>query len=247
MLRDLRRLLRTYGLKMRETTDPEAVRKAALTDVSALLVAALGVPPDHFVYEGKAYTPASFRDTFVSPGLSERYVMLMNDPRRPYHKMYRVEGSRNAADGRDWTFLNLSCDELEALGLASLQAGDRFYFTCDTNEDALPEAGVYDSKLFPRDPLPEMTKSELFDSRDISSAHAMAMCGVKLAVDGSIDYWISENSFGLGRGADGYVQLDAAWWRRFMFRMAVDRKYLSEEQLRMTGGTPEVIPYWNLY
>ena len=247
LLRDLRRLLRTYGLKMRETTDPEAVRKAAMKDVSSLLVAALGTPPEAFVYEGKSYTPASFRDAFVAPGLSDRYVMLMNDPRRPYHRMYRVEGSRNAADGTDWTFLNLPCDELEALGLASLDAGDRFYFTCDTNEDALPEAGVYDSKLFPRDPLPEMTKSELFDSRDISSAHAMAMCGVKRAPDGSIQYWISENSFGLGRGADGYVQLDAEWWRRFMFRMAVDRRYLSEDQLRQTGQTPELIPCWNLY
>ena len=27
----------------------------------------------------------------------------------------------------------------------------------------------------------------------------------------------------------------------------VDRRYLSEEQLRMTGGSPETIPYWNLY
>ena len=247
LLRDLRRLLRAYGMKMRETTDPEMVRKAAMKDVSSLLVAALGTPPESFEFEGKTYTPASFRDAFVAPDLSDRYVMLMNDPRRPYHRMYRVEGSRNAADGKDWTFLNLPCDELEALGLASLEAGDRFYFTCDTNEDALWKEGVYDSHLFPRDPLPEMTKSELFDSRDISSAHAMAMCGVKRAPDGTIRYWMTENSFGLGRGADGYVQLDADWWRRFMFRMAIDRRYLSEDQLRQTGQTPELIPYWNLY
>ena len=247
LLRDLRRLLRAYGMKMRETTDPEGLRRAAMEDVKSLLTAALGTPPESFEFEGKTYTPASFRDAFVPTGLSDRYVMLMNDPRRPYHRMYRVEGSRNAADGTDWTFLNLPCNELEALGVASLEAGDRFYFTCDTNEDALWKEGVYDSHLFPRDPLPEMTKSELFDSRDITSAHAMAMCGVKRAPDGTILYWISENSFGLGRGADGYVQLDAAWWRRFMFRMAVDRRYLSEDQLRMTGGNPETIPYWNLY
>ena len=247
LLRDLRRLLRAWGLRLRETTDPEAVRRAAMEDVTSLLTAALGTPPEKFDFEGKTYTPASFRDAFVAPDLSDRYVMLMNDPRRPYHRMYRVEGSRNAADGTDWTFLNLPCEELEALGLASLEAGDRFYFTCDTNEDALWKEGVYDSHLFPRDPLPEMTKSELFDSRDITSAHAMAMCGVKRAPDGGIRYWIAENSFGLGRGADGYVQLDAGWWRRFMFRMTVDRRHLSEDQLRQTGQTPELIPYWNLY
>ena len=104
LLRDLRRLLRAYGLRMRETTDPEAVRAAALKDVTSLLVAALGTPPETFAFEGKTYTPASFRDAFVAPGLSDRYVMLMNDPRRPYHRMYRVEGSRNAADGKDWTW-----------------------------------------------------------------------------------------------------------------------------------------------
>jgi aminobenzoyl-glutamate utilization protein B len=248
LLQELRRQLRAYGLKMRETTDPEAVRAAALEEISRILVRALGNPPEEFVFEGQRYTPASFRDAFVASGLSERYVMLMNDPRRPYHKMYRVEGSRNAADGRDWTFLNLPCEELEALGLASLEAGDRFYFTCDTNMDALPEEGVYDSRLFPRDSLLQMGKAELFDSRDVTSTHAMAMCGVKCTPDKSgIEYWVAENSFGLGRGADGYIQMDAAWWRRFMFRMAIDRRYLSEDQLRMTGGTPETIPYWNLY
>jgi aminobenzoyl-glutamate utilization protein B len=248
LLQELRRQLRAYGLRIRETTDPEAVRAAALEEISGILVRALGNPPEEFVFEGERFTPASFRDKYIAPGLSDRYVMLMNDPRRPYHKMYRVEGSRNAADGRDWTFLNLPCEELEALGLASLEAGDRFYFTCDTNQDALPEPGVYDSRLFPRDSLLQMTKAELFDSRDVTSAHAMAMCGVKRTPDGAgIDYWVAENSFGLVRGADGYIQMDAAWWRRFMFRMAIDRRYLSEDQLRMTGGTPELIPYWNLY
>lgn len=248
LLQALQHQLRAYGLKIRNTTDPGAVRAAALEEISRMLVQALGHPPEEFVYEGKHYTPASFRDAFVAPGLSQRYVMLMNDPRRPYHKMYRVEGSRNAADGRDWTFLNLPCEELEALGIASLEAGDRFYFTCDTNMDALPEEGVYDSRLFPRDSLLRMDKAELFDSRDVASTHAMAMCGVKCTPDRSgVAYWVAENSFGPGRGAGGYIQMDAAWWRRFMFRMAIDRHYLSEEQLRMTGGTPETIPYWNLY
>ena len=176
--------------------------------------------------------------------------MLMNDPRRPYHRMYRVEGSRSAADDAEWTFLNLPCEELEALALASLRAGDRFYFTCDTNRDALPDEGVYDSRLFPSDAQlgvhSEMSKADRFDSRDVTSTHAMAMCGVKMEGE-KIVYWVSENTFGTVRGADGYVQLDADWLRTYLFRMAIDRRYLSEDQLRMTGGTPETIPYWNLY
>ena len=246
LLRELRKMLRAYGMQMRVSTDPEALRVKALEDVRRVLTATLGEPPASFVFEGREYTPASFRDAFVAPGLSDRYVMLMNDPRLPYGKMYRVEGSRGAADGTDWTFLNLSCDDLEAIGLASLQGGDKFYFTVDTLQDALPDEGVYDSSLFPLDSLlgvrTAMTKAELFDSRDISSAHAMAMCGVKTG-----ERWIAENSFGLGRGAGGYIQMSAKWWRTYMFRMAVDRKYIPENLVGCFGQTPEIIPYWNLY
>ena len=254
LLRELRKMLRAYGLKMRTTTDPEAVRAEALADVRRVLTATLGEPPASFSFEGLEYTPASFRDAFVAPGLGERYVMLMNDPRLPYNKMYRVEGSRQAADGKDWTFLNLSCEDLEFIGLASLRGGDKFYFTVDTLQDALADEGVYDSSLFPLDSLlgvhTAMTKAELFDSRDISSAHAMAMCGVRyIPRSGLSDIvvdWVAENSFGLGRGAGGYIQMDAEWWRTYMFRMAVDRKYLGSLQ-DCLGQTPEVIPYWNVY
>ena len=95
-----------------------------------------------------------------------------------------------------------------------------------------------------------MTKAELFDSRDISSAHAMAMCGVRYfprsGLSDIIVDWVAENSFGLGRGAGGYIQMSADWWRTYMFRMAVDRKYLGSLQDYL-GQTPEVIPYWNVY
>lgn len=285
LLRELRKLLRAYGLKMRSTTDPEAVRAAALADVRRVLTATLGEPPASFTFEGREYTPASFRDAFVAPGLSERYVMLMNDPRLPYDKMYRVEGSRQAADGKDWTFLNLPVEELELYGLASLMEGEKFYFTVDTYQDALADEGVYDSSLFPLDSLlgvdTSMTKAELFDTRDISSAHAMAMCGVRLrsakgqtgplttlsdlhsqnsstsrtslpdlhskSDESVVEDWIAENSFGLGRGAGGYIQMDADWWRRYMFRMAIDRKFLPEPLEALLDSTPEVIPYWNVY
>ena len=92
-----------------------------------------------------------------------------------------------------------------------------------------------------------MSKEQLFLSRDVSSAHAMAMCGVQTGADGKVVRWVAENSFGLSRGQDGYIQMEAAWWRRYMFRMAVEKECLSEQQLKLAGGTPELIPYWNLY
>ena len=239
----LRTLLRSYGLRMRESSDPEALRAEALGEVYSVLQQALGTPPSEFSYCGKSYTPASFRDSLGLGGLSARYVMLMNDPTRPYYKMYRVQDSRSAADAPEWTFLNLPAEELEEVGLRSLRAGKRFYFTCDTSKDALAREGVYDLRLGNG----TMDKKQSFLSRDVSSAHAMAMCGAALTPDGGVERWVAENSFGTGRGAGGYITMQAGWWNKYMFRMAIEPEYLTDVQRKLLLGTPELIPWYNLY
>ena len=240
---ELRGLLRAWGLRLRESSDPEGLRAEAMAQVYKLLQDALGTPPAEFEWKGESYTPQSFRDALGLKDFGSGYVMLMNDPTRPYYKMYRVEDSRSAADAAEWTFLNLPVSELEAIGIRSLTAGDKFYFTCDTSKDALAREGVYDLRLG----TGLMDKEQEFLSRDVSSAHAMAMCGAALDKKGSVERWVAENSFGKVRGADGYITLQAEWWNKYMFRMAVLKQNLTEEQQEALNGTPELIPWWNIY
>lgn len=226
--RVLRQLLRGYGLKLRESTEPEALRQEALKEVYKLLEGALGTPPE-----------SGIRKLDMSG-----YSILMNDPTRPYHKMYRVEGSRGAYDGSDWTFLNLPMEELEAIGIKSLASGERFYFTADTDAYSDKPAGVYSLDTYD---IPSLTKEELFRSYGAVSAHAMAMCGVKIADDGTPERWVAQNSFGLERGPDGLAVMDREWWQTYMFRMVVKTENLTPQQQTMRELTPETIPYWNLY
>ena len=226
--RVLRQLLRGYGLKLRESTEPEALRQEALKEVYKLLEGSLGTPPE-----------SGIRKLDMSG-----YSILMNDPTRPYHKMYRVEGSRGAYDGSDWTFLNLPIEELEAIGIKSLAAGERFYFTADTDAYSDKPAGVYSLDTYD---IPSLTKEELFRSYGAVSAHAMAMCGVKVADDGTPERWVAQNSFGLKRGPDGLAVMDREWWQTYMFRMVVKTENLTPQQQTMQELTPETIPYWNLY
>ena len=226
--RVLRQLLRGYGLKLRESTEPEALRQEALKEVYKLLEGSLGTPPE-----------SGIRKLDMSG-----YSILMNDPTRPYHKMYRVEGSRGAYDGSDWTFLNLPIEELEAIGIKSLASGERFYFTADTDAYSDKPAGVYSLDTYD---IPSLTKEELFRSYGAVSAHAMAMCGVKIADDGTPERWVAQNSFGLKRGPDGLAVMDREWWQTYMFRMVVKTENLTPQQQTMRELTPETIPYWNLY
>lgn len=243
---ELRSMLRSYGLRLRESSEPEALRLEALTSVWKLLACTLGVPPESFEWEGRTWTPLQWRNACMASG--DPYVMLMSDPRLEYGKMYRVEGSHGAADAPEWTFLNLEAGELEAIGVASLRGGDRFYFTADTGRDALGPEGVYDTRLglgWLTGTVPD--RKQMLLGRDISSVHAMAMCGFKLGDDGVVERWVAENSFGTGRGPGGYAVMNGEWWRLYSLRMAVDRKYLSAEQQSALGAAPTVLPRWNLY
>lgn len=226
--RVLRQLLRGYGLKLRESTEPEALRQEALKEVYRLLEGALGTPPE-----------SGIRKLDMSG-----YSVLMNDPTRPYYRRYTVEGSRGAYDAPDWTFLNLPMEELEAIGIKSLAAGERFYFTADTDAYSDKPAGVYSLDTYD---IPSLSKEELFRSYGAVSAHAMAMCGVKIADDGTPERWVAQNSFGLKRGPDGLAVMDREWWQTYMFRMVVKTENLTPQQQTMQELTPETIPYWNLY
>ena len=60
--------------------------------------------------------------------------MVMNDPRRPYHKTYEVEYDRHTYDGHNWKYLNLPMEEIAQLAIASLKDGHKMYSSYDVGK-----------------------------------------------------------------------------------------------------------------
>jgi bleomycin hydrolase len=252
MMRLVLTLLRKYGMELRRAPANriQATKEAGLKEIYHLLTQTLGTPPQAFSWRGQTYTPLSFRERFIPGDLQLDYVMLMNDPTRPYYKMYEVEHSRNCYEGDNWTFLNLPVEELEDLGIASLKDSVMFYFSCDTYHGDESAAGKYSDDL--RDFSGRlgvdisMTKKDMVASGEIYSVHAMAMAGVKLDAGGKPVRWVAENSYGAERGFGGFIVMDAPWFRTYLFRMVVEKRFLSDKLLEITRAKPKKIPAWNL-
>ena len=51
--------------------------------------------------EAKTYTPKLFYDATVGRQLQGTFIMVMNDPRHPYHKPYKWESDRHPSDGQN--------------------------------------------------------------------------------------------------------------------------------------------------
>jgi bleomycin hydrolase len=257
----VRTLLRRYGLKLRDARADElqTIKEAALTDIYKVLAANLGEPPTSFVWTMKdkdgneistaEYTPASFRDRFIRPDLEKDFVIFMDDPTKPYYRMYEVDNSRNCHELSNWTFLNVPAAELLPIGIESLKDGKMFYFSADTDASALMMGGIYDVGLYDLasmlDVTIDMTKEEMVRSCEIKSLHAMAMAGVELDENGNPVKWLIENSFGTIRGWDGFVIMQNEWLLTYLFRMAVEKQYVPDHLFDLLDQKPKLLKSWN--
>jgi len=160
----------------------------------------------------------------------------MNDPRRPYYKTFEVEYDRHTYDGHNWKYLNLPMDDIEQLAIASLKDGRKLYSSYDVGKQLDRKRGYADLENYDYGSLFGttfgMTKAERISTFDSGSTHAMTLTAVDIAADGKASKWKVENSWGSTWGQQGCLIMTDRWFREYMFRLVVDKKYVSDKLLK---------------
>ncbi len=255
--------LREFGLELRGMA--KAGKKAAtikkrktemLADIYHMLTLTLGEPVKEFTYAfqdkagkavgpAKTFTPKEFYDATVGQSLNGTFIMVMNDPRRPYHKTYEVEYDRHTYDGHNWKYLNLPMEEIAQLAIASLKDGHKMYTSYDVGKQFDRKRGVLDLDNYDYGALFGttfgMNKAERIETFDSGSTHAMTLTAVDLDSQGNPLKWKVENSWGPTYGQNGCLIMTNAWFNEYMFRLVVDRRYASEETLKQFDQKPTMV------
>lgn len=255
--------LREYGLELRRMS--AAGKKAAalasrktemLAEVYHMLCLTLGEPVKTFTYtfrdkdgkpvgEPRQYTPRQFYEETVGGPLNGTFIMVMNDPRRPYYKTYEVEYDRHTYDGHNWKYLNLPMDDISTLAIASLRDGRKMYSSYDVGKQLDRKRGYLDLRNYDYGTLFgttfPMTKADRISTFDSGSTHAMTLTAVDLDADGKARKWKVENSWGPTYGQQGCLIMTDEWFREYMFRLVVDKKYVSEDMLRQYEQKPVMV------
>lgn len=253
----LRRKLREDGLRLREG---KGNKTEMLGEIYHMLVMGFGEPPTEFEwapknsdgnyrYAPKKYTPLEFAQEMTGgDDLIGNYVMLMNDPTRPYWKMYEIEYDRHVYDGHNWTYLNLPLDEIKTAAIASIKDSTMMYFSCDVNKELDRERGLCDLNNFDYESLLGvkfgMDKADRIRSFDSGSSHAMTLKAVDLDSNGKPVKWEVENSWGM-TGHQGHLIMTDRWFDEYMFRLVVNKKYLSEKILKAAEQKPIMLPCYD--
>ena len=255
--------LREQGLELRKMVnegkkakDIQQRKTEMLSEIYHMLVITLGEPVKEFTYafrdkNGKAltplktYTPQSFYQEVVGEKLNGTFIMVMNDPRREYYKTYEVEYDRHTYDGHNWKYLNLPMEDIEQLAIASLKDGRKLYSSYDVGKQLDRKRGFADTENFDYESLFGttfgMNKAERISTFDSGSTHAMTLTAVDLDADGKPLKWKVENSWGSDSGHQGCIIMTARWFREYMFRLVVDKKYVSEKLLKDYDQKPVMV------
>ena len=89
-----------------------------------------------------------------------------------------------------------------------------------------------------------LTKAQQLDTRQSAMNHAMVITGVNL-VDDKPTRWKIENSWSDKNGQKGYYSASDSWFDRYMYVVAINKKYLSEEDLAALNEEPVVLEPWD--
>ena len=263
----LKRKLREFGLRLRQASENgakdkelQAMKKDQLKVVYRMLATVYGVPPTEFAWapkdangkyreEPQTYTPQSFYQKYIGWDLQNNYVMLMNDPTRPYWKSYEIEYDRHAYDGHNWLYVNLPLDEIKAMAIASIKDSTMMYFSCDVGKFLDSKRGLLDLNNYDYETLLGvefgMDKRERILTYDSGSSHAMTLKAVDLDSNGNPVKWQVENSWGASSGHHGTIIMTDEWFNEYMFRLVVDKKYVPAKVLDVLKEKPTKLPAWD--
>lgn len=223
-----------------------------------MLVLNLGEPPASFTWtrkdakgnpvETKEYTPMSFFNEFIGKDLTNNYVMLMNDPSRDYYKLYEIDYDRHRYDGRNWTYVNLPIEDIKEMAIASIKDSTMMYFSCDVGKFLDRERGLLDTDYYDYGSLMgttfNMDKKQRVQTFASGSSHAMTLMAVDLDPNGKPKKWMVENSWGPGAN-NGHLIMTDKWFDEYMFRLVVDKKYITPKVKEVLKQKATLLPAWD--
>ena len=136
-------------------------------------------------------------------------------------------------------------DAIERLANTSIKDGRKMYSSYDVGKQLDRKRGYLDTENYDYGSLFGTTfgmdKAERITTYDSGSTHAMTLRAVDLDADGKAKKWKVENSWGASYGQAGCLIMSDRWFREYMFRLVVDKKYVPQDMLRQYEQKPVMV------
>ena len=248
------------------------IKHAALQSCYNMLEAFLGAPPvsvtlDFTDAKGnfhrslhKPCTPQEYYMKYVHPVVDiSQYIVLINDPRNPYHKMYSVELLHNVLPVTKVPldklpsnfFFNVPIDVLRDAVFKSIKGNMPVPFAADVkhymqNTDSRMDTFVHYEDLLGVSLL--KPRKVLFENLISSPNHAMLFIGT----NGNKGEWQVENSWGQENDKYPYLTMSDDWFEHYVGEIIVHRRFVPQQVKKQhdkekKNGKITFFPIWDVF
>jgi bleomycin hydrolase len=258
----LKKVLRYYGMKLwNENSNENIILEKAMKKIYHLLLKFFGNPPRTFNWSFydkknnyhtiKNLTPLNFYEDHIKPLYNlDDHISVINNPRKenPYNQSYVIEFLGNVV-GSEVRHLNLAIDRLKELVQKSIDDNNAVWFGCDYGKEISKKNSFMDTEIIQKDELLdikdiEMSKEDQIIWNESVMNHAMLFVGYS-NLDDKLIFEV-ENSHGK-KNNKGYLKMSENWFNQYMYQIAINKKYLTKDELNAYHNTPTILPIYDSY
>lgn len=259
ILRDAAKILRDMKQDNKNIEEIREQKEEILINFYKVLCYFLGEPPKTFDFEYRDkddkfiryenIKPIDFYNNYSPVKLSD-YVSLINAPTadKPFNKTYTVKYLGTVAGVTNIHYLNIDIETMKKLAIKQLQDGEPVWFGCDVGKFSDRDLGIMDDKLFEYESLLgteiKLNKADRLDYRGSVLTHAMVFTGVNIK-EGQSTKWKVQNSWGEEPGKKGFFIMSDSWFNEYNYEVAIHKKYLSKELLKLYEQKPIELNPWD--
>ena len=237
-----------------------AQKTAMLEEIYRMLAIHLGEPPTEFLWQWRDKDKEFHRDGIVTP--TEFYrkhvnldldgmVCLIHCPQEttPYNTLYTIENLGNIVGGQIVRYLNVEMGVLKTAAATQVKDGKPVWFGCDVGKEFDRDLGLMDVDLYDYEGIYGtkfgLTKAGRLDYGASQMTHAMVFTGVDLDENDRPRKWRVENSWGDKGGDKGFMVMTDAWFDEYNYEVVVEKKYVSDDLLKILDTDPVHLPPWH--
>jgi len=212
------------------------------TSVDGMLDMGIGKLPTEFEYEGKKYTPQSFRDAMkLNP---DDYVSITSFSHHPYYSQFVLEVPDNWAKG---SFYNVPLAEMQQVLDNALDNGYTVAWDADVSEKGfsfsqgaavLPADDVKKEELWTKviseKSVTQENRQEAFDAFKTTDDHLMHITGKAKDQNGGM-YYITKNSWGSENPFKGFQYISKNYFQMKTISIMVHKDALPKELKKKLG------------
>lgn len=232
MIAGLNQKLRQCAYRIREQGERDL--DSMWAETKGIIEKCIGAPPKTFRYNGQSYTPRTFYEKYYGGFFERDTVSLINIPTHdtPYYREYKVKWLYSDSEyGSVIGHYNVPMDYIREAVLNQLRAGIPIWFGADADHFSDKERGIFTRKLYDFERVFgtdfDIPKGEALTYRDSLISHAMLIWGVGTDNARTTRYCV-KNSFGSGIGRDGYCNMTADWFDRYVYQAVIEKRFLPD-------------------